>query len=234
MRRRAFMASLAGAAATGAMGDAAARTTLRQQQQGGTTHTVQMVTEGGSYYFDPVGLYVNPGDTVEWVIQSGAHSSTSYSPDNPNASTRLIPQDAQSWDSGIIEGSGASFSYTFNVTGTYDYYCIPHKTLGMVGRIVCGQPGGPATNQPIPNDVGGGTMPDSQTIVKKGSLSYPYIPGVDHGGPPLLFWGGLGLFSAASVYLYSVYDRSTGRYSSNRPEDEPGIEQTTAESDSDR
>jgi plastocyanin len=230
MRRRTFMAGLAGTAATGAMGDAAARTTLRQQQQQGTTHTVGMHTDGSSYYFDPVGLYVEPGDTVKWVIESGSHSTTSYSQGNPNASNTLIPKGADGWDSGVIDSG--SFSHTFTTTGTYDYYCIPHKTLGMVGRIVCGSPGGPATNQSIPNEVSGGTMPDSQTIVQKQSIPFPYIPGVDHGGPPLLFWGGVGLFSMASVYLYSVYDRATGRYEDNRPEDEPGIERTTTGSDS--
>lgn len=221
MRRRAFLTGLAGTAATAAMGEGAARTTLRQRQQG-RTHTIGMYTEGSSFYFDPVGLYVNPGDTVEWTIESGSHSATSYSPGNPSASTRLIPQGAEAWDSGVIDSG--SFSYTFTTEGTYDYYCIPHKTLGMVGRIVCGQPGGPATNQEIPNEVGGGTMPDSQTIVRERSIAYPYVPGVDHGGPPMLFWGGIGLFSATSVYLYSVYDRATGRYKDNRPDDEPGIE----------
>lgn len=207
------MASLAGAtAATGASGVGAATTTLQQKK--GRTHTVGMYTEGSSYYFDPVGLYVKPGDTVEWVIKSGSHSSTSYS--------KRIPKGAKSWDSGIIDSG--SFSYTFTTKGTYDYYCTPHKTLGMVARIVCGEPGGPATKSPIPNEVGGGTIPDSKKIVKKKSISYPFVPGVYHGGPPLLFWGGVGLFSLASVYLYSVYDRAAGRYDDNRPEDEPGIE----------
>lgn len=222
MRRRAFLTGVVGTAtAAGAMGRGAAEITSLQHQQGGKTHTIGMHTEGGAYYFDPVGLYVKPGDTVTWTIESGSHSTTSYSKGNPQASTTRIPKGAKSWDSGVI--SSGKFSYTFKKKGTYDYYCIPHKTLGMVGRIVCGEPGGPATKSEIPDDVGGGTMPDSKTIVEKKSIAYPYVPGTSHGGPPLLFWGGAGVFALMSVYLYSIYDRATGRYDENTPEDEPGI-----------
>ena len=32
---------------------------------------------------------------------------------------------------------------TLIVPGVYDYYCMPHEAVGMVGRIVVGQPLGP-------------------------------------------------------------------------------------------
>jgi plastocyanin len=222
MRRRTFLAGLAGTAtAAGAVGEGAASTTPLQRQQGGKTHTIGMHTKDGGYYFDPVGLYVKPGDTVKWVIKSGSHSTTAYTKSNPQSSTTRIPKGAKGWNSGVIDSG--SFSYTFKKKGTYDYYCIPHKSLGMVGRIVCGAPGGPAEQSEIPDDVGGGTVPDSKTIVQKKSLSYPYVPGTSHGGPPLLFWGGAGIFATTSVYLYSVYDRATGRYEENTPDDETGV-----------
>ncbi|WP_160135207.1 plastocyanin/azurin family copper-binding protein [Halococcus salsus] len=215
MQRRTFLAGAAGTAvAVGTMGEAGAVTTLRQHQQGGgTTHTVGMYTEGSDYYFDPVGLYVEPGDTVEWTIESGQHSTASYSQGNPQASNTLIPEGAKSWDSGVI--SSGSFSYTFQTEGTYDYYCTPHKSLGMVARIVCGSPGGPAEGTEIPDEVGSGIVPESDTIMEDKSLEYPYVPGVSHGGPPALFWGGTGVFAATTLYLYSVYDRATGRYDDN-------------------
>ncbi len=38
---------------------------------------------------------------------------------------------------------------TLETEGVYDYYCIPHEMLGMVGRIVVGEPhGGPGTTPP--------------------------------------------------------------------------------------
>ena len=133
---------------------------------GGTT-TVGMHTEGSSYYFDPIGVYVEPGTTVTFEIQSGAHSSTSYTTDNPSVSERRIPEGAESWDSGTIS-TGGSFDHTFETEGTYDYFCIPHKTLGMVGRIVVGSPGGPAEGSMPPD----GDVPKSQAIVDQGSIAY--------------------------------------------------------------
>lgn len=133
----------------------------------GGTATVGMHTEGSSYYFDPIGLYVEPGTTVTFEIESGAHSASSYTTDNPSVSERRIPEGAESWDSGTIS-TGASFDHTFQAEGTYDYYCIPHKTLGMVGRIVVGSPGGPAEGSMPPD----GDVPKSQAIVDQGSIAY--------------------------------------------------------------
>ena len=135
---------------------------------GGATNTVQMVTESGSYYFDPIGLFVEPGTTVTWTIQSGSHSSTAYAEGNGAASVTRIPQGAEPWDSGILSEQGATFTHTFETTGTYDYFCTPHKALGMVGRIVVGEPGGPAEGSMPPD----GEVPQSQTIVDQGAVSY--------------------------------------------------------------
>ncbi|MFB6179741.1 MAG: plastocyanin/azurin family copper-binding protein [Halorientalis sp.] len=179
---------------------------------GGETHTVGMYSKNGDVYFDPVGLHVKPGDTVEWVIKSGGHSVTSYTKDNPQCSTRCIPKKASSFNSGILKGEGKTFEHTFTVEGTYDYYCIPHKQLGMVGRIVCGDPGGPATEGSIPDKPGSGLMPSSKDIVDAGSISYPYIPSTGSGGPPALFWAGTGSLALVATYLLWVYDRRSGRY----------------------
>ncbi len=204
MHRRSFL--------TGVAATTVGSTAIVSAKGGGKTHTVKMANKGSDYIFDPVGLYVEPGDTVKWVISSGTHTTTSYSKTNPKASNTLIPDGAKKWDSGDMSKGDKPFTYTFEKKGTYDYYCIPHKDLGMVGRIVCGEPGGPAEKQEIPNKPASGVIPPSKDIVKKKSLSYPYVPDTGHGGPPGLFWGGFGVFSLTSVYLFSVYDRKTGRY----------------------
>ena len=75
-------------------------------------------------FFDPANITVEPGTTVTWV-QSGnnPHTTTSYD---------------GLWDSGMIEGgSGGTFSFTFEEPGTFDYFCIPHESLGMIGRASC-------------------------------------------------------------------------------------------------
>jgi plastocyanin len=72
--------------------------------------------------FDPANMTVEPGTTVTWV-QSGnnPHTTTSYD---------------GLWDSGMIEGgSGGTFSFTFEEPGTFEYFCIPHESLGMIGSV---------------------------------------------------------------------------------------------------
>jgi uncharacterized membrane protein len=112
----------------------------------------------GNNYFDPIGLHVEPGTMVRFEIKAGAHSATAY--------PERIPTDADTFDSETI--SRGSFDHTFETPGTYDYYCTPHRSVGMVGRIVVGQPGGPAGDSPIPD----GDVPASQTIVEQGSVPY--------------------------------------------------------------
>jgi plastocyanin len=124
-----------------------------------------MLTDGSDFLFDPIGLFVEQGETITWTLESGSHSATSYTEDNPQASANRIPDDAESWNSGTLSEQGAEFTYTFEVPGTYDYYCIPHKTLGMVGRIVCQEPSG------VEGDPPDGPVPAAQRIVDQGAVS---------------------------------------------------------------
>jgi plastocyanin len=116
------------------------------------------VVEVGNNYFDPIGLRVEPGTTVRFELEAGAHSATAYSD--------RIPDGATAFDSGTI--SQGSFEHTFETPGTHDYYCIPHESVGMVGRIVVGSPGGPAEESSIPN----GGAPSSEAIVEEAAIAY--------------------------------------------------------------
>ncbi|GAB7013025.1 plastocyanin/azurin family copper-binding protein [Halolamina salina] len=139
---------------------------------GGGTTTVEMVTsDDGSYYFDPIGLFVEAGTTVTFENASGNHSATAYAESNDAA--ERIPEGATAFDSGILSEQGATFEHTFETTGTYDYFCLPHKSLGMVGRVVVGEAGGPAEGSMPPD----GDVPESGTIVDQGSVSYDEFSG---------------------------------------------------------
>lgn len=134
----------------------------------GNSTEVLMITKGSEYYFDPIGLFIEPGTTVTWKIDSQAHSSTAYEKGNGPAEVTRIPNGADAWNSGVLSERGATFEHTFDVEGTYDYYCIPHKSLGMVGRIVVGSPGGPAEGSMPPD----GEVPKSDRIVDQGAIAY--------------------------------------------------------------
>lgn len=177
MDRRSFLRTT-GAIATGSLatlagctgGDGGGSTPTSNPTE---TNTIAMVTDGSDYYFDPIGLFVETGETVTWKIESGAHSSTAYNEGTGPATVTRIPDSAEGWDSGTLSEGGATFEHTFEVPGTYDYFCIPHKSLGMVGRVVVGEPGGPAEGSMPPD----GDVPDSQTIVDQGAVMFDEFSG---------------------------------------------------------
>ena len=99
---------------------------------------------GEEVWFDPIGVRIEPGQTVRWIMASpgNPHTTTAYHPRNANHSLR-IPEAAAPWDSGFLVKPGDAFEVTLIVEGVYDYFCLPHEAAGMVGRIVVGRPGGP-------------------------------------------------------------------------------------------
>jgi plastocyanin len=107
-------------------------------------------------FFDQANITVQPGTTVTWV-QSGnnPHTTTSYD---------------GLWDSGMIEGgSGGTFSYTFEEPGRYDYYCIPHESMGMIGSVT----------------VSDATATASPTATATATASPTATALADTGGPPV-------------------------------------------------
>jgi plastocyanin len=107
---------------------------------------------GARVWFDPIGLYVQPGATVRWIVRENVHTTTAYHPANEHHELR-IPERAVPWDSGVLVHPGDHFDVTLTVPGVYDYYCAPHEGAGMVGRIVVGAALGPGA-QPFDYWVG--------------------------------------------------------------------------------
>jgi plastocyanin len=138
-RRRAVQAgglALAGLAAPALLRRAAAAAVVEIQLRSDAL--------GTRVWFDPIGLLIEPGQTVRWVNQANVHTSTAYHPDNDGHALR-IPERARPWDSGYLVEPGDRFEVTLSIEGVYDYFCAPHELAGMVGRIVVGRPAGPGT-----------------------------------------------------------------------------------------
>src|ERR1700758_3529131 len=113
-----------------------------------TSHVSQIVKiymksdpQGSEVWFDPIGVHIEPGQTVRWIVMENVHTTTAYHPKNDMHSLR-IPKDATPWNSGFLVNKGDHFDVTLTVEGVYDYYCMPHEQAGMVGRIVVCKPGG--------------------------------------------------------------------------------------------
>jgi plastocyanin len=70
------------------------------------------------YKFSPMDLTIGVGDAVR------AH----------NGDTMSHTFTGPSWDSGDM-GPGAAKVFRFNTAGTFNFYCSPHKNLGMTGTL---------------------------------------------------------------------------------------------------
>lgn len=85
--------------------------------------------------YEPATLTIAKGGTVTWTNSSTMpHSVTDDPTKAVNKADALLPDGAAAWDSTILQ-PGATFSRTFDVAGTYKYFCVPHEALGMLGTI---------------------------------------------------------------------------------------------------
>jgi len=129
----ATLAAIAGCSAPSDEGDGG---------DGGDETTVAMT---GDFAFDPGTVEVAVGDTVVWENEGGGDHSVTASEDD-------IPDDADYFASGGFDGEeearnawpdgaiadGDTYEHTFQTAGTYDYFCVPHEGLDMVGTVEVG------------------------------------------------------------------------------------------------
>jgi plastocyanin len=138
MRRRRFLVRGSGVIATLVLSPL-----LSRPARAGDTIEIEMTgrTDGAEVWFDPVGLWISPGQTVRWTNRDpgDSHTATAYHPDIKGR-PRRSPKDAKPWDSDFLLPD-ESYSVTLSQPGVYDYYCRPHEHAGMVGRIVVGDIG---------------------------------------------------------------------------------------------
>jgi plastocyanin len=126
------------------------------------TATTFDVTVGpnGELVFDPDLVTIHPGDQVKWTwdrVPGAIHSTTSGSPGMPNGM----------WDSGLHTG-GATFTRTFNSTGTFPYYCTPHSCCGMVGTVMVVE----ASPTPNPTPTPSATPPATPILANISTRSF--------------------------------------------------------------
>ncbi|AXG10976.1 cupredoxin domain-containing protein [Haloplanus rubicundus] len=135
MRRRRMLATLGAVVATGGAGCTAVGSL------GGVDGDVGMTAVA----FEPATITVDAGEELVWYNNSArAHSITAYEGGIPEDAdyfatggydSEAAARDA--WDGmhGAIT-NGQRYAHTFEVPGTYNYFCIPHERGGMVGQVV--------------------------------------------------------------------------------------------------
>lgn len=128
---------------------------------------------GAKVWFDPAGVLVQPGTTIRWVVRENVHTTTAYHPRNGGHSLR-IPEGAAPWDSGFLVNPGDHFAVTLTVPGVYDFFCMPHEAVGMVGRIIVGEATGPGA-QPFDYFVGKPEAKDWLPVPQAARSGFPAI-----------------------------------------------------------
>jgi plastocyanin len=137
---------------------------------------------GGKFRFDPEGLLVEPGSDVHWLNMGDFHTVTAFHPANdkliPPGVTLRIPEGAEPFHSGILGlTAGTQFTHRFDVEGVYDYFCQPHYSFGMVGRVVVVRPGGRAgVGRPADEliEVARANLPPVERIVGPAGVAYEW------------------------------------------------------------
>lgn len=102
----------------------------------------ERVSMNEAFAFEPETLTISAGTTVRWVNDSDVgHTVTAYED--------RIPTEALYFASGGFESertarndvsrgllaTGDTYNHTFDVTGIYEYVCIPHESSGMTGTV---------------------------------------------------------------------------------------------------
>jgi len=88
---------------------------------------VEVGAGSGGLVFSPPAVHVDNGATVvwEWTGQGGGHN---------------VVSENDVFNSGDPVGeAGATFDHTFEEDGIYNYFCNPHKAVGMKGSVVVGE-----------------------------------------------------------------------------------------------
>jgi halocyanin-like protein len=115
---------------------------------------------GNGFLFGPAAINVDTGTTVtwEWTGQGGAHN--------------VVAED-ETFNSGSTMSSG-TYGYTFEEAGVYQYYCSPHKGVGMKGVVAVGDT---AEGEVVPpSELGGGgdSGGDDSSDGMSGDTSYEF------------------------------------------------------------
>ncbi len=86
--------------------------------------------------FDADTVRIEAEETVVWKNSSLlAHSVTADPSESTIDGSAELPEGAEPFNSGMMDPE-ETFSHTFEVPGTYKYFCIPHEGANMYGWII--------------------------------------------------------------------------------------------------
>jgi len=92
----------------------------------------------GELSFTPSNASLNQGDQVIWIWNSGSHTVT-------QGSSCIVPG-SPIFDTGTNALTNSRFSWRADRTGTINYFCRPHCSMGMTGTLTIAASGVPVAD----------------------------------------------------------------------------------------
>merc|ERR1719460_562791 len=93
---------------------------------------VKLGSDSGGLVFDPSTVTIKKGEKVTWTNNAGFPHNVVF--DEDAVPDGVDVDSLSSYD--LLNAPGESHSATFDVAGTYEYYCEPHQGAGMAGKVV--------------------------------------------------------------------------------------------------
>ena len=112
----------------------------------GTTHEVKMIGDAKGFRFEPATITIKAGDGIKFENEGGGPHNVSFDAAtvpadvkaqlNANFGADKDPNsDLASKLTAVTAGDAITISFANIKPGTYNFFCLPHKMMGMTGKV---------------------------------------------------------------------------------------------------
>lgn len=103
------------------------------------THTVKMGGDTGMLVFQPDKLSVKPGDTVQFVVNKVPPHNVIFDDTAIPGKDKALAKSLSHQNMEMTPGSNFEVTIPKDApAGEYTYFCAPHRSAGMVGKLIVG------------------------------------------------------------------------------------------------
>ncbi|QZZ19003.1 plastocyanin [Leptothermofonsia sichuanensis E412] len=103
------------------------------------THTVKMGGDTGMLVFQPDKLNVKPGDTVQFVVNKVPPHNVVFDDKAIPGNDKALAKSLSHQNMEMTPGSNFEITIPKDApAGEYTYFCAPHRSAGMVGKLIVG------------------------------------------------------------------------------------------------
>jgi len=93
---------------------------------------VKLGSDSGGLVFEPATVTINKGESVTWKNNAGFPHNIMFDEDEIPAGANADKLSNEDY----LNAPGETVTRTFDVSGSYSYYCEPHQGAGMQGKVI--------------------------------------------------------------------------------------------------